>query len=155
MFFFKIKKYWIVYSLYFLSFHKTLSSWNIFQNLGKYFFNIKNDLLIDLEDYKIQEVIGKDRIGFIFCATDKEGKEVSIKSLDSKIIKRSGEQSIYLQELSVTRFLHFSGIVELLGLRKLKKTISPKKKKIRIRSNIHQLKKKSNLIFQERSLLRI
>ena len=77
-----------------------------------------NDVLIELEDYKIQEQIGKGGFGIVFRATDKDGKDVALKIiLQVESLKTKKEQEGLLREITVPRILNLPGIVRLIGFR--------------------------------------
>ena len=80
---------------------------------------IINDVLVELEDYTIQEQIGKGGFGVVFRATDKKtGKDVALKIImTADNLKTKKDQESLLREVIVPRLLKLPGIVQLVGFR--------------------------------------
>lgn len=81
-------------------------------------FNI-SDKLVNLNDYKLNKIIGKGTFGIVFEATEKKTKRsVAIKVivLNDILSTKRGQRNV-IQELTIPIKINFPGIVKLYGFR--------------------------------------
>ena len=76
-------------------------------------------MLVELEDYTIEQLIGKGAFGVVFRAKEnKSGKDVALKVVtQTEALKSTKDQLDIFRNISVPRLLNLPGMVKFLGFR--------------------------------------